>query len=543
MSPPIVATATGKIKGKLVELKVKDAKPVNTFRNVPFAKPPIGNLRFLPPQPAEPWSGIRDGTTPGNLPIYSTAYDSVTVPYFPSPNQFDNEAVLSEDCLHLSVYTPSLERGKNLPVMVYLYGGGFSSGSERPYDGCALAGMNDVVVVVPNYRVGVFGFFALGPTSICSGNAGLLDQQLALKWVKENIENFGGDANNVTLFGQSAGSVAVEMQVLSPLARGLFHKAISFSGQTNMDALFPSPEEVTKSAKFFLELLKIDEKDDLKSLEALQKVSSDDLMDATAKLLEKNCFFQPYVEGKVFVKPYEEMMKDLKSSEIPYIIGCNNTEGYGLLSCFLSPNFATGMTEEELKQSPFLSLTEEGFEKCKEFYIKDNSDKLKFSRMHGDMVGDSMYISKTIPSAAAYSAGKAPVYLLYGCFQLQMFQDEKYGPEVGKKPNWCLCDHGDDLFMTFGWPFSPYVLPRGAKFTKDEEEISRKFMAYVTNFARTGDPNKGRKVDVKWPRYKPQGEYLVVDKIFSVGKNLGEKEADFWNNVMPAHTKKRTVSD
>ncbi|XP_039263426.2 carboxylesterase 4A-like [Styela clava] len=541
MSSPVVSIVNGKVKGKVVELKVEDATKVNVFRNIPYAKPPTGKLRFMPPEPACSWEGIRDGITPGNLPMYSTLYDEMMNKYFPTPDQYDSEQVLSEDCLHVSVYTPSLDVGKKLPVMVYLYGGGFFSGSERPYEGSALAGMNDVVVVVPNYRVGVFGFLSLGPSSICSGNAGLLDQQLALKWVKENIEFFGGDGNNVTIFGESAGSVSVEMQLMSPLARGLFNKAISHSGTSNMAGLIPDADKTIKMKNKSLEYLKIDEKVDSKIVEALQKIPVDDLMAAMLKLMELEVSFQPCYDGKVFPKSHEDMMKDAKFSKIPYIIGCNNTEGCGLLSCLGSPNFAQGITEEELNNMPFLVVTEEGLKKCKEHYIKNDKDEKRFSKLIGDIVGDSMFVSKAIQAASAYSAGEAPVYLYYGCFQLQMFQDEKYGPEVSKKPNWCLCDHGDDIFMTFGWPFSPFALTSGAKFTKDEEEISRKFMTYLTNFARTGDPNKGKSVDVDWPRYKPKGEHLVVDKTFSVGKNLAEKEVDFWDNVMPPYMKNRTV--
>nr|XP_039263238.1 carboxylesterase 1E-like [Styela clava] len=175
----IVSTVNGKIKGKVVKLEVEDTNPVCVFRNIPFAKPPVGKLRFLPPRPAEPWKGVRDGTIQGNLPMYSRILDEPLGTYDPFHNPNAND-IHSEDCLHLSVYAPRVDEPKKLPVMVFLYGGGFVVGGENFYDGTVLAGMNDVVVVVPNYRVGIFGFLSLGSSSKVPGNGGFLDQQLAL---------------------------------------------------------------------------------------------------------------------------------------------------------------------------------------------------------------------------------------------------------------------------------------------------------------------------------------------------------------------------
>ncbi|XP_077972457.1 fatty acyl-CoA hydrolase precursor, medium chain-like [Styela clava] len=535
MSSDIVSMPNGKIKGKAVKLKGKNAARVSVFRNIPFAKPPVGNLRFMPPQPVEPWNGVKDGTIPGKVPMYPTAMEEGMEQYFPFPNSYKTEPVLGEDCLHLSVYTPSLQKGKNLAVMVWIYGGGFSSGSEREYDGTVLAGMNDVVVVVPNYRVGVFGFLSLGPSSVCSGNAGILDQQLALRWVQENIQHFGGDKNNVTIIGESAGAVSVNHHLISPLSRGLFHKAISQSGQSTMRGVFRGAEKNAEYNKQFFEQLKITEEDDNKILEALQKVPADDLVEAMMSLMESGESFCPCFDGKVFPKTPEEVLKNKDFTKVPYIIGCNNTEGQGLLSIMSSPNYMKGITEEELGQVFYIPVSEEGFEKCKDFYIKDESDEKRFSKMFGAVMGDDLFVSKAVQTASVYSDSGSQIYLYYATFQLKMFQDNVYGEEVGKMPEWCFCDHSNDIMMTFGVPFSPHPLSIKAKFSKEEEEISRKFMAYLTNFAKTGDPNKGKPVDKEWPQYKAKGDHLVVGSTFSVEKNLAEKEVDFWNNVMPAY--------
>ncbi|XP_039248691.2 pyrethroid hydrolase Ces2e-like [Styela clava] len=536
MSSTVVSTPKGKVKGKIVDLKVKDAKLVHVFRNIPFAKPPVGSLRFMPPQPVEPWSGVRDGTVAGSVPMYARVIDDMFRPYILLPDTCDSELIVDEDCLHVSVYTPHLEKDKKLPVMVWLFGGGFSMGSERLYDGSMLAGMNDVVVVVPNYRVGIFGFLSLGPSSICTGNAGLLDQQMTLRWVQENIDVFGGNKKNVTIFGESAGGISVNMQMLSPLARGLFHKAISHSGQAIVKGLFQTAEKNAEKIKKCLTHLKIEEEDDCKILEALQKIPANDLVNASMDLSLQKVLFVPTFDGNVFSKNPEEYVKDKDFAKIPYIIGCNKSEGHGILSVFLSPNYLTGIAEEEeVFKAIYIPLSKEGFEKCKEFYPADDQDLQKWSKLMGNILGDAMFVAPAVEIASVHSASGAPTYFYHGDFNLKLFQDKEYGPEVGKRPYWCDCDHSDDILLTFGIPFTTNKLPLGTKYTNEEKEMSRQFMKYLTNFAKTGDPNKGQKVDTKWPKYVSKGRHLVIDTPLSVGENLSEKVAKFWNEVMPSY--------
>lgn len=206
-------------------------RPVYSFRNVPFAKAPTGPLRFLPPQPAEEWESIRDCTAAGNIPMQSKFLTNIFDLYLPLCRE---EVKMDEDCLQLSVYTTQLKKDTKKAVMVWFFSGRFEIGSESFYDGRALASLNDVVVVIPNYRLGIFGFLSLGGSSVCPGNAGLLDQVMALKWVRDNIAEFGGDPDNVTIFGESAGGCSVDLHLNSPISQGLFHKAISQSGQATL---------------------------------------------------------------------------------------------------------------------------------------------------------------------------------------------------------------------------------------------------------------------------------------------------------------------
>ena len=224
-SAPTVKIDSGKLEGK-------SDGTITAFLGVPFAKPPVGDLRWKPPMAPVKWKGTRKATEFGSRCMQGAIYDDMI---FRDPG-------ISEDCLYLNVWTPAkLDKGKSkskdkLPVMVWIYGGGFAAGatSEPRQDGTNLA-KEGVVVVSMNYRLGIFGFFAHPELAKennhnATGNYGLMDQSAALAWVKRNIAQFGGDPGNVTIFGESAGSFSVSEQMASPVSKGLFHKAIGESG-------------------------------------------------------------------------------------------------------------------------------------------------------------------------------------------------------------------------------------------------------------------------------------------------------------------------
>ncbi|MGC2620593.1 MAG: carboxylesterase family protein, partial [Acidobacteriaceae bacterium] len=212
-----VKTDKGKVQGKLsADGQVRD------FLGVPYAAPPVGPMRWKPPQPAAKWSGVHEATNFGDRCIQTN----------PFPDMVYRDPGQSEDCLSLNIWTPAKDKKAKLPVMVWIYGGGYVAGttSEPRQDGEHLA-HKGVVVVSMNYRLGIFGFYAgtgLAEESPhhAAGNYGLMDQTAAIEWVKKNIKNFGGDPDNVTIFGESAGSFSVSVQMASPLAQGLFQHAI-----------------------------------------------------------------------------------------------------------------------------------------------------------------------------------------------------------------------------------------------------------------------------------------------------------------------------
>jgi para-nitrobenzyl esterase len=219
-NPAVVHTDAGAVRGTVT------AKTL-TFQGIPYAAPPVGDLRWRSPQPAKPWSGVRDATRPGNDCPQTAGF-------------LGDAASLNEDCLFLNVTTPRHSGSGPLPVVVFVHGGGFYSGSARLYGAQRLADQGDVMVVTPNYRLGVFGFLAeksLGGDQ--SGDFGLEDQQAALRWVQRNATAFGGDPRNVTLAGESAGSASTCAQLAAPSSRGLFQRAIMDSAPCAEDGEWP----------------------------------------------------------------------------------------------------------------------------------------------------------------------------------------------------------------------------------------------------------------------------------------------------------------
>ncbi|KAM3172760.1 hypothetical protein ACTXT7_013882 [Hymenolepis weldensis] len=207
-----------------IRWRINGNNSVDAYLGIPFAKPPIGDLRFAPPQPVDPWIGTRDATKLCKACMqymfgsFDNANNAVKI--------WVNNTEMDEDCLYLNVWTPAKNSGSPKPVMIWIFGGGYFSGTPNldVYDGRFLAAMEDIVVVSMNYRLGPFGFLYL--KSHLEGNMGLKDQQLSLKWVKDNIATFNGDPNLVTVFGESAGSASIGLQYLNPTSRSYFKRFI-----------------------------------------------------------------------------------------------------------------------------------------------------------------------------------------------------------------------------------------------------------------------------------------------------------------------------
>jgi para-nitrobenzyl esterase len=303
---------TVKVEGGRVEGRVEDG--VRAFRGIPFAAPPVGELRWQAPQPVRPWQGVRQAKDFGNrcmqLPLFS---DMV----FRSPGQ-------SEDCLYLNVWAPAKTGAKKLPVLVYIHGGGLvtGDGSEPRYEGAAMA-KQGIVALTVNYRLGVFGFLAHPELTAesrykASGNYGLMDQAAALAWVKKNIAAFGGDPEQVTIAGESAGSYSVSAQMIMPMSKGLFARAIGESGSVLGGRGAPPLAEAEKQGAAFAQGA------GFATLQALRAAPADTLLQAQGQPGAPR--FGIVTDGHVIDRAPLDSYAQGRQARVPLLAGWNSQE-------------------------------------------------------------------------------------------------------------------------------------------------------------------------------------------------------------------------
>jgi len=307
MSSLVVETRYGLVEG------TREGK-VCVWRGIPYAAPPVGPLRFRAPQEPIPWKGIRPAV---HFAPAAVQRERETMKFLN-----DCPSYKSEDCLYLNVWSPGADGGKR-PVMVWIHGGSFAfgSGSSPMYDGASFAEKGDVVVVTVNYRLGVFGFLDLsaygGEDYADSGNCGMLDQVAALRWVRENIEAFGGDPDNVTIFGESAGSVSVSALLAMPAARGLFRKAIMQSGTAKHTRTRDAAAKVTVQ---YLDALGVRPGE----LFRLHRLSADEMLKATEVFQAR--VWGPVRDGRILPENPEGAIREGAAKGIPVLIGNNRDE-------------------------------------------------------------------------------------------------------------------------------------------------------------------------------------------------------------------------
>jgi para-nitrobenzyl esterase len=451
---------------------------ISVFKGIPFAAPPVGELRWRPPQEAPSWQSIRDATAFG--PICPQAPRPVGSPW-------REKLPESEDCLTINVWTPNAAAGAKLPVMVWIYGGGFrEGGSAAPlYDGTELA-QRGVVVVTFNYRLGWLGFLDLPALAAENpdepvGNYGLMDQIAALKWVQQNIAQFGGDPANVTIFGESAGGMSVNDMMVSPLARGLFHRAISESGLGLITT--PTAEAAQKAAQDFAtehgaggetgaEQLK-----DLRALSVYAIVHREPKIDAAV--------ISPMVDGKVLTDKVAKSFAEGKIAKADYIAGSNSNE-------------ATLMRYLEMDSDALLKPLGDYVGTVRKVYESDG--KLDDDEFVSQLFDDGLFASGAQGFAhfVAKAGGDARVYYFgYVADALKL--------------NWRGVPHGGELVYVWGLhglANDPNTARIAAAASDKDKRVIAMMQTYWTNFAKTGDPNGARLP--QWPLTKSAAPQTLV---------------------------------
>ncbi|WP_158966006.1 carboxylesterase/lipase family protein [Paraglaciecola sp. L3A3] len=314
-NPNVVIVLQGKLVGSL-----ENQGEVRSFKGIPFAAPPVGDLRWQPPQAPQSWSGIRNAKSFGSKCMQNPLYSDM---------QF-RDAGSSEDCLFLNVWAPASDSKKALPVLVYFYGGGFAAGdgSEKRYDGASMAAKGIVSVTV-NYRMGVFGLFAHPQLSKESGYAGsgnytFMDQAAALAWVKENIHAFGGDPNRVTIAGESAGSFSVSTLMASHLSRDLINGAIGESGSFLAGRL-TSLQSAEANGVALVKAVLSDDVSGKEAIKQLKKLSAKALLDKVTEAKFRS--FSGTIDNYVLPKHITQMYRDGEYAKVPFLAGNNSQEG------------------------------------------------------------------------------------------------------------------------------------------------------------------------------------------------------------------------
>ncbi|XP_051025152.1 pyrethroid hydrolase Ces2e-like [Acomys russatus] len=513
---PIRNTHTGQVRGSLVHVKDTEIS-VHTFLGIPFAKAPVGALRFAPPEPPEPWSGVRDGTSHPAMCLQND--DMMNSEGLKMMKQIMPPIPVSEDCLYLNIYTPThAHEGSNLPVMVWIHGGALVVGMASMFDGSSLAAMEDVVAVAIQYRLGVLGFFSTGDQH-AKGNWGYLDQVAALRWVQQNIAHFGGNPDRVTIFGESAGGTSVSSHVVSPMSKGLFHGAIMESGVAVLPGIISSSSD---------RVYRI-----VANLSGCAAVNSETLVHclrgkSEAEILDINKVFKiipAVVDGEFLPKHPQELLASADFNLVPSIIGVNNDEyGWIIPMVMGSSQKIKEITRETLPSVLKSTVVEEMMlpPECSDLlmeeYMGNTKDSQTLQIQFTEMMGDFMFMMPAL-QVAHFQRTHAPVYFYEFQHQSSFFKDIR--------PPYVKADHGDEIFPVFGYVIFGIKLPS----TEEEELLSRRIMKYWANFARHGNPNsEGLPY---WPMLDHEEQYLQLDIHPAVGRALKASRLQFWTKTLP----------
>ncbi|XP_027261570.1 acylcarnitine hydrolase [Cricetulus griseus] len=512
---PIRNTHTGQVRGSLIQLS--DTKVgVHSFLGIPFAKPPVGPLRFAPPEAPEPWSGVRDGTSYPAICLQNV--DMMNSESLKNLKMTPPPIPMSEDCLHLNIYAPAhAHEGSNLPVMVWIHGGGLVIGMASMYDGSMLAAMEDVVVVTIQYRLGILGFFSTGDQH-ARGNWGFLDQVAALRWVQQNIAHFGGNPDQVTIFGESAGGISVSSHVVSPMSKGLFHGAIMESGVALLPGLISSSSEMVYT--MVANLSGCETMDSEALVHCLRGKSEADVL-AINKVFEA---ISGVVDGEFLPRHPLELLASVDFQPVPSIIGFNNDEyGWIIPTVVNSAQTIKEITRENLQAvlknaTAQMMLPPECSDLLMEEYMGDTEDPQTLQIQFTEMMGDFMFAIPAL-QVAHFQRFHAPVY----------FYEFHHQPSFVKniRPPHVKADHGDEVPFVFGSLFWGVKLD----LTKEEELLNKRMMKYWANFARHGNPNsEGLPY---WPMLDHDEQYLQLNIQPAVGQALKARRLQFWTKTLP----------
>ena len=493
--PVQITTANGIIEGEF-DIKTN----IQSFKGIPFAQPPVGNLRWKEPQPVLNWTGIKQTKKFGPRAVQSNIFGDMG---------FRSDGI-SEDCLYLNVWSPAKSANEKLPVLVYFYGGGFAAGdgSENRYDGENMA-KKGIVTLTVNYRLGIFGFFShpeltKESPNHASGNYGFLDQNAALKWVQANIAQFGGDPKRVTIAGESAGSIAVSAQMASPLSKNLIAGAIGESGGSFYPTLAPVPlAEAEKTG------LEFGQKIGAKSLKELRAMSTLELYQESNGT--SMGVFKSTIDGYFLPKSLPEIFESKQQAMIPLLLGWNSEE-----MTFRALNIGKDLTNESYA-AKIKELYGDKAQEVLKLYPAGNPEITEQSAT--DLAGDRFIAYSTWKWFDLHRKNSSqPVYRYYFSKPRPEMRDKdleaglaggviKKNKNEPKAPKPKGAVHSAEIEYAMG----NLATNKDYAWTEDDYKVSETMMNYFANFIKSGNPN-GEKLPI-WPMAKDEKkpEIMVID--------------------------------
>lgn len=490
MSTSIVTTAYGKVQGTI-------ENGVYVWKGIPYAKAPVGKLRFQPPQPPEKWNDIKDCTKFGPI-AYQPELQIMQFLGTPTDN-------MSEDCLNLNIWSPNPDEKKR-PVMVWIHGGAYisGSGSSPSYDGTEFAKNGDVVVVTINYRLGIFGFLHLaeigGEKYQASGNCGLLDQIAALKWIKENIEAFGGDPNRVTVFGESAGAMSIGTLLAMPSAKGLFQQAILQSGAASHVV---KSEVATKNAERLLRVLNIS-KD---NLEKLEELPAEQLVEAVKQLPMMTLI--PVIDGVYLPKHPKTAIAEGITKDVTILIGTNKDE-YKLFTV-LDPTWKNA--SQDAIENIFKRTFRRNWEKMSKHFKKEALNRDLYERL----MNIFSFTNPAVYLADEQSKNGGTVYMYRFDWESKAFGGALKACHALEIPFVWNTLHKENVHLFTGE--SP-----------DLDQLAKQMHQAWIAFAHHGDPNHA--LLPNWPKYTAEQQATLLFNTETTVVNAPHKEdCQFWDSL------------
>nr|UYG55598.1 esterase 1 [Arma chinensis] len=512
--PLVVDTTNGKLRGRVMTSRA--GRKFLGFTGVPYAKPPVGSRRFEPPEEMERWTGIRNATEPGPWCIQANTFDITPV------------AIGTEDCLFLAVYTHRTT-SRNA-VMIHFHGGGFNSGDAEHKTLPTYMMDKDVVIVDVKYRLSFFGFLSF-EDNVMPGNQALKDQVMAMKWVQKNIAKFGGDPNRVTIVGESAGAGSVYHHIVSPMSKGLFHRAIAESGTSYNGWAVAPPGLAKANCQRLAKLMNCPGETTTAAVSCLKTKNATEIANALTEFLVWQIdstiiwpVFEPEGPGAFLTGPVSKW----KHNPVPLMLGTTSGEGllrtgyfayYNTEMKWLNDNFAR-LAPLSLFYGNSSSNPSEVTKKVREFYFNDGQITSGLDSWYNltQVYTDSWFVIGIIDGANYHSGD---VYFYY----FDYIGEYTYGPEYNRTL-YFGAPHTEEINFIWENPNVNWTL-RG-----DDLKFSRRLVKIWTDFAKFGTPTP-RGSEISWSKWNPKRHnYLEMSKSgFNEKEGFAKDRYKFWKSI------------